>query len=697
MAKPRLKPLSEQVIVLTGATSGIGLATARAAAERGATLMLVARNEPALRSLQDELDARGARVAFAAADVADRAAVNAVAEQAMRKFGRIDTWINDAGAFLYGELEKVPLEDQRRVFDVTYWGLVYGTLAAAEHMKATGGAIINIGSVLSDRAIALQGPYSAAKHAVKGITDTFRMEFEAAGYPLAVTLIKPAVIDTPYVEHARNLTGSPGTKNPPPYYHPRVVARAILHACEVPSRDLVVGGGGWLISAMGQVAPRLTDTIMEALAKPMQSTDQTGRPERRDNLYEPREDLAETSSLKGPGPRKTSLLLEAQMHPLATAGVVLGVGALVVALAMGQQRRRSARERLLDGAYGYADGAQRRAMALVEDARGRGRGLLRDGRQGFFGAREAAEDRGSLLWRLLRGKAREVRRTGRLGDLGQSALDEGSRLWGRAREAAWDGRSRAERESRGWWNRGRDAAEDARERAEREGSRWWSWGRDAAEDARDRAERESRHWWSRGRSAAEEARERAEREGSRWWSWGRDAAEEARDRAERESRHWWSRGRSAAEEARERAEREGNRWWSWSRDGAEDARDRAEREGHRLWGRGRSAAQDARSRAENRSQDLWDRARELAQDARSLAQDARGTAAREGSLLGRFLFGSGRRDAPRRLRDLGYGLAEEGSRLLQRARQEAPHLLDEARGGSRRLFRSARKEARRWI
>ncbi|WP_428391704.1 SDR family oxidoreductase [Lichenicoccus sp.] len=331
MPRIQLKPLAQQSIVLTGATSGIGLATARLAARRGAKLMLVARNEEALASVRDEIRAAGGQAEYAVADVAERAQLEAAATAAKATFGSIDSWVNDAGVFAYGTLQELPLEDQRRVFDVIYWGTVHGTLVAAEALATTGGAIVNLGSVLSELAIPYQGPYCAAKFAVKGFTEAFRRESMARQAPLSISLIKPAAIDTLFMEHARNHLGSRGTRNPPPAYHPNLVARAILHACETPVRQLTVGGAGGLsLVIANRAAPGLMDRAFALFGLPSQTTHDPGRAERRDNLYAPREDGAERSSL-GPFTRKTSLLLEAQLHPRATSAVIAATGAMLLA------------------------------------------------------------------------------------------------------------------------------------------------------------------------------------------------------------------------------------------------------------------------------------------------------------------------------------------------------------------------------
>jgi len=335
----RLKPLREQVIVVTGATSGNGLATVEGAITQGAAVVAVARNAAALETLRHRLAANGGRIATCIADVSDAAAVDGIVDAATEAFGGIDSWVNNAGVGTYGTLEQVPVADHRRVFDVNYFGTLYGSLAAARHLRARGaGAIINVGSILGDRSIVQQGPYCATKHAVQALTETLRMELERGKTGISVTLIKPGAIDTPFPEHARNFMNEPA-RLPPPLYAPSVVADAILFACAHPRRTLYSGGGGLLSSMLGQMAPRLTDVIMEMTGTTVQQKpDDAGDATRRDNLHHPRTD-ARRSSQKVHA-RRSSIALQIQKAPsplLALA--VLGGGATAVHSPWSSRRR----------------------------------------------------------------------------------------------------------------------------------------------------------------------------------------------------------------------------------------------------------------------------------------------------------------------------------------------------------------------
>jgi short-subunit dehydrogenase len=259
-----LKKLHEQVVVITGASSGIGLTTAEMAAERGARVVLSSRNEEALRKAVQTIHSRGGQARYVVADVANPDAVQGIAGYAIREFGAFDTWVNNAGTGTYGAITNTPLAEKRRVFDVNFWGVVHGCRAAVPHLRERGGAIVNIGSGASDVALPLLGIYSASKQAVKGYTDALRMELEKEGVPISITLIKPSSINTPFIEHAREHLGTEPEYSPP-VYAPEEVARAILHAAEKPIRDITVGASGKLLSIMSSVAPRTTDVFQEAV------------------------------------------------------------------------------------------------------------------------------------------------------------------------------------------------------------------------------------------------------------------------------------------------------------------------------------------------------------------------------------------------------------------------------------------------
>jgi short-subunit dehydrogenase len=322
----QLKPISEQVMVITGASSGIGLVTARMAARRGASIMLAARNERDLETTVRQIRGEGGRAAYAVADVAEQPEVEALAQSARREFGRIDTWVNNAGVGVYGTLSSIPLKDMRRQFDVNYWGVVHGCLAAVPHLRENGGAIINVASALADRAVPLQGNYCATKHAVKAFTDALRMELNHEMIPISLSLVKPGSTDTPLFDKARSYMD----KEPqpiPPVYRPETVAEAILTCAQRPVRDVFTNGMGKLLELSQKFSPGLTDRYMERSMFEQQKSERASE-DKEDNLYAP---VAYDGGRNGRNwtgrVKRRSLYANAVLHPreAAVAGALAGL------------------------------------------------------------------------------------------------------------------------------------------------------------------------------------------------------------------------------------------------------------------------------------------------------------------------------------------------------------------------------------
>jgi NAD(P)-dependent dehydrogenase (short-subunit alcohol dehydrogenase family) len=336
----RHKRLDQQVIVITGASSGIGLATARMAARRGARVVLAARSGEALTRIVGEIAAAGGRAIAVTADVGDRTQVETIASQAVEAFGGIDTWVNVAGLTIYGPLRAVTQDDHERLLRTNFWGTVNGSLVAVEHLSRRGGALINVGSVASDLAFPLQGMYSASKHAVKGFTDALRMELQQDGEPISVTLIKPTSIDTPLPRRARNYMDQEPML-PPPVYRPEEVANAILHAAVHPQRDIVVGGAGKAFTTAKELAPGAFDLLAPAIMAFQKRSTKPRRP--AGALHAP--EAEDTGHARGDQPgyvMRTSLYTRATLHPLALAGTMLGLG-LAAALTIPSSPRRTGR------------------------------------------------------------------------------------------------------------------------------------------------------------------------------------------------------------------------------------------------------------------------------------------------------------------------------------------------------------------
>jgi NADP-dependent 3-hydroxy acid dehydrogenase YdfG len=263
LMKATLKPLHQQTVVLTGASSPLGQVLARQAADRGARLVLASLDGVALCRLADEITGGGGQAIAVVADVSDRDDVRAIAHGACVAFGGFDTWVNGAGAFLSGRLDEVAVAEMRKVFGINLWGLLYGSLEAVDHLRHKGGALINVGSVLSARGVMLQGIYSASKYAAKEVTDALRLEVEEEGAPISVTFIRPSGLGPTGPSTARSAREAEATV-PQAVYAPELVARAILHCAEHSRRDVSVGGGTPM-SAHGTQWPRPWDSPLEAM------------------------------------------------------------------------------------------------------------------------------------------------------------------------------------------------------------------------------------------------------------------------------------------------------------------------------------------------------------------------------------------------------------------------------------------------
>jgi NAD(P)-dependent dehydrogenase (short-subunit alcohol dehydrogenase family) len=301
------RPVSNHVIVITGASSGIGRESAIVLGGRGASVVLAARNKAALHEVAREVERLGGIAEVVVTDVADWPQVERLAQAAVRRFGRIDTWVNNAAVSIYATVEELTVEEIERVLHVNLLGQIYGVKAALPHLTGQGrGTIINVASALADRAAPLQAAYCAAKHGVKGFTEALRLELARDHPGITVTLIEPSSINTPLFRQARSKLGV--LPQPiPPVYEPRVVAEAILFAVEHPRRDIVVGGSGKLLTVMQRLSPALVDWYMLQRGRAF-TQQRTNQPDDgRDNLFAPLSGTGATTGEFGQDSRSESL------------------------------------------------------------------------------------------------------------------------------------------------------------------------------------------------------------------------------------------------------------------------------------------------------------------------------------------------------------------------------------------------------
>jgi NAD(P)-dependent dehydrogenase (short-subunit alcohol dehydrogenase family) len=276
-----------EVVVITGASAGVGRALARAYGARGARVGLIARGRDGLEGARREIEESGGQAIVCPADVADAAQVEEAAREITIRFGAPDVWINNAMVSVFSPVQEMTPEEFRRVTEVTYLGVVHGTLAALRRMSPLGrGRIVQVGSALAYRGIPLQSAYCAAKHAVQGFCDSLRCELLHDGSSITVTMVQLPAINTPQFNWVRSRL--PNRAQPvPPVYQPEVAAKAIIWAADNGRREVYVGMPTVIAIAGDKVAPGLLDRYLGATGVDAQQTEEREDPHRTDNLWTP--------------------------------------------------------------------------------------------------------------------------------------------------------------------------------------------------------------------------------------------------------------------------------------------------------------------------------------------------------------------------------------------------------------------------
>ncbi len=324
------------VAVITGASAGVGRATARAFAQQGARVGLLARGQDGLEAARRDVEAAGGRALVVPTDVADADAVERAATAVEDALGPVDVWVNNAMTSVFSPVSELKAAEVRRVTEVTYLGSVHGTLAALRRMLPRDrGTIVQVGSALSYRAIPLQAAYCGAKFATRGFLDSLRCELLHDGSKVRLTMVHLPALNTPQFGWVR--TRLPGHPQPvPPIYQPEVAARAVVWAADHPGRERLVAGSTVATVWASKLAPGLLDRYLARTGVEGQQTDDPVEPDRPDNLWEPLEGDRGAHGGFDAQARPRSLQLEAAMHRRLLAAVAVGaagVGGVAAAVA----------------------------------------------------------------------------------------------------------------------------------------------------------------------------------------------------------------------------------------------------------------------------------------------------------------------------------------------------------------------------
>ncbi|MFN6570847.1 SDR family oxidoreductase [Dendronalium sp. ChiSLP03b] len=281
-----LKPINQQVVSVVGAASGIGREAALKFARCGAKVVVSARSQSGLESLVKEIRDFGGEATFVVADVSVFEQVKALADKTVEVYGRLDTWVHVPAVGIFATFDRTKPEEFKRVIDVNLMGQVYGAMAALPHLKHEGrGALIHVSSMEGRRSLPYQSAYSSSKHGVEGFIEAMRLELLHEKWPISVTSIKPAVINTPFWNNGLTRLGVKPS-GIPPYYDPRLVADAIIYAAEHPTRDYLVGDIAKLLDLLQRISPSLVDSLLLLVGFQLQHSNEP-KSEEPNNLYQP--------------------------------------------------------------------------------------------------------------------------------------------------------------------------------------------------------------------------------------------------------------------------------------------------------------------------------------------------------------------------------------------------------------------------